>query len=342
LASVGNGKDNSLVYYITYVNDVYAQFLKVGKKHPKRYPNTKFPTTHAELDTIKAFAKSTGETVKSPNTLAMELKTSWVDLATIPLAKQSDYIKIWAEVPIFNRKSNTTWKNTGRTKKTQLGLVGMHVVGSVKEHPEMIWSTFEHQHNSPNLEYSYMDSAGKTQTNLPDTLSNWLFNSKSTDKVYNKSHMKYEKENIIATKNNTISPSNTVRIHAFGNDDSDAEANSKIIAFNNSVRNQLSGDVRENYIFIGAIWTNDGKLPNTKLTNLRGNKYLANSTMETNAQGTIKNPEMGTNCFSCHSTSLNPNTAFALSHIYSEIVLDTIITAKPPIDSKALVAMDYK
>jgi hypothetical protein len=337
LASVGNGKDNSLVYYITYVNDVYAKFLQAGQIDSTGHPNYLFPTDTAGLNSIIAFAKSIGETVKSPNTLAMELKTSWVDLATIPLAKQDDYIKIWAEVPIFNRKSNTTWKNTARTKKTQLGLVGMHVVGSVKEHPEMIWSTFEHQSNSPNLEYSYLDGAGKTQTNLPDTLSNWLFNSKSTDKVYNKSHMKYEKENIIATKNNTISPSNTVRIHAFGNDDFDAEANSEIIAFNNSVRNQLSGDVRENYIFIGAIWTNDSKLPN-----LRGNKYLANSTMETNAQGTIKNPEMGTNCFSCHSTSLDPNIPFALSHIYSELKLGTIITAKPPIDSKALVAMDYK
>jgi hypothetical protein len=98
----------------------------------------------------------------------------------------------------------------------------------------------------------------------------------------------------------------------------------------------LSGDIRENYIFIGAIWTNDSKLPI-----LRCNKYLANSTMETNAQGTMKNPEMGTNCFSCHSTSLDPNIPFALSHIYSEIKLETIITAKPPIDSKALVAMDY-
>ena len=127
----------------------------------------------------------------------------------------------------------------------------MHVVGSVKGHPEMIWATFEHQSNSPNLAYNYIDKSGKTNTVSADTGNHWLLNSNSADIVYNKSHMTYKKDTIVVTLSNTISPSNTKRVHAFGNIDTISDANSQIIAFNNSSRNQLiSGDVRKNYIFI--------------------------------------------------------------------------------------------
>lgn len=312
MASIGNGKDNSLVYYITYVNDMYAQFLQAGKSNSNKYPNKLFPTTQKELDSIKAFAlnQKSPHKILSPETLTMELKTSWVDLVTIPITERENYIQIPAEVPIFDRTSKTIWNNTGTTKKIKLALMGMHVVGSVKGHPEMVWATFEHQSNSPNLAYNYIDKNGKTKTVSANTGNHWLLNSKSKDTMFNKMYMTHQNGTITATKNNIISPSNTKRVHAFGNIDTISEANSQIISFNNSARNQLiSGDIRKNYIFIGAIWTNDGKLP--EKTNLQGNTALANSTMETNFQGN------STNCFSCHGFSLNPNTAFDLSHIYA-------------------------
>jgi hypothetical protein len=314
-------KDGSLVYYITYVNDVYAQFLQAGQSDSIKYTNSLFPTDKKELDSIIDFAKSKGHTTLSRNTLAMELKTSWVDLANIPPANKSDYITIQAEVPTFDRTSNTKWTTTGEKLKT-LALVGMHIVGSVKGHPEMIWATFEHQHNAPNLEYDYIDMHGKTQTNLSDTGNNWLLNSNTSDFTYNISRINYDNSSIIANQDvsNIISPSNTKRVFAFGNDNSLAKENSKIIAFNNSVRNQLmAGDVRKNYIFIGAIWT-DGRGPNTN--NMAGNTFLANSTMETTFQ------QNGNNCFTCHKDnrhntpvtySLDPNIPNALSHIYSEL-----------------------
>ena len=361
-------KDNSLVYYISFVNDVYAQFLKAGKKYPKKYPNTKFPTTHTELDAIKAFAKSNEQTLKSPNTLAMELKTSWVDLATIPIVNKTDYITVEAHVPIYDKKIDTIWTPKDSIEIKTLALIGMHVVGSVKGHPEMIWATFEHQHNTPNLGYKYLDANNQTKTRAADTGDNWLLNDKTTDTVFNISNMKYAKTNnsIEAVAGKIISASNTKRINAFGvaydNDSapnnenhSTAESNSQIIAINNNVRDSLkTGDVRKNYIFIGATWTENGATPTGKSYSVErkltspgvavGASQLANSTMETYFQyGAKKNFNTSdASCFSCHSNSLNPNTAFALSHIYSEIVLDTIITAKPPIDSKALVAMDYK
>ena len=199
-------KDGSILYYITFVNDVYAKFLD-GSKKEKLNDSISFPTTQRELDSIIAFAKSIGDTVRSPETLTMELKTSWVDLATIPLDIQKEYITVRANVPTYDRSSDKKWTPTGKSQIKTLALLGMHVVGSVKGHPEMIWATFEHRHNSPNLTYNYVDENGKTKTVVADTGNHWLLNSKSTDIVYNKSHMNYE--------NNTIENSNNAHVHIY-------------------------------------------------------------------------------------------------------------------------------
>lgn len=344
-------KDGSILYYITFVNDVYAKFLD-GSKKEKLNDSISFPTTQRELDSIIAFAKSIGETVRSPNTLTMELKTSWVDLATIPLDIQKEYITVRANVPTYDRSSDKKWTPTGKSQIKTLALLGMHVVGSVKGHPEMIWATFEHRHNSPNLTYSYVDENGKTKTVSADTGNHWLLNSKSTDIVYNKSHMNYKNNTIVANSNNTISPSNTKRINAFGvaydnsespnnENKSTAESNSQIIAVNNTVRDQLiAGDVRKNYIFIGATWTQNGATPTGKSYSVKkkqtspgvavGTSQLANSTMETYFQyGAGKFNSNDASCFSCHYGSLAPNAPFDLSHIYSQLLKGEILSSNP-------------
>lgn len=345
-------KDGSILYYITFVNDVYAKFLD-GSKKEKLNDSISFPTTQRELDSIIAFAKSIGDIVRSPETLTMELKTSWVDLATIPLDIQKEYITVRANVPTYDRSSNKKWTPTGKSQIKTLALLGMHVVGSVKGHPEMIWATFEHRHNSPNLTYDYVDENGKTKTVSADIGNYWLLNSKSTDIVYNKSHMNYENNTIVAKSNNTISPSNTKRINAFGvaydnnakpnnENKSSAESNSQIIAVNNTVRDQLiAGDVRKNYIFIGATWTQNGAAPTGKSYSVKkkqtspgvavGTSQLANSTMETYFQyGAGKFNSNDASCFSCHHGSLAPNAPYDLSHIYSLLLKGEILSLNTP------------
>lgn len=107
-----------------------------------------------------------------------------------------------------------------------------------------------------------------------------------------------------------------------------AASNSQIISTNNSVLGQLaSGDMRKNYIFIGATWTNDGAAPTGKsysktlTTNgvAIGTSQLANSTMETYAQNGAGYSEYGS-CFSCHSNSKTPGLKPTdLSHVYQAI-----------------------
>jgi len=188
-----------------------------------------------------------------------------------------------------------------------------------------------------------LDNQSQTKTVNADTGNNWLLNKDSASETYNESHMKYKTSNgdLKATPNNTISASNTKMVNAFGvtytgapnpKNNTPEASNSQVISVNNSVLEKLiDGDMRKNYIFIGATWTDDGSAPNGDSYSAENSKkpkgfaigtsQPANSTMETYAQ---YGSDFGENasCFSCHnnfsatSSGLKPAN---LSHIYQHI-----------------------
>jgi hypothetical protein len=345
-------KDGALLYYITMVNDVYAQFIaavNAGKMKGKQ-----FPTTQAELNTIVAYAKSQNIVLPDANALAIELKTSWVDASTVK--DLSKYITIDALVPTYIKTSKRWTIIPNKTQKIKLALLGVHIVGSTAGHPEMVWSTFEHKNNAPNLSYTYLDTALKQQKIAADTKGLWVLNSAPADTTnINISHMKFKNDTISAQwtttplppANNTISPSNTTRTKPWGvankgvpnpENATAAASNSQIISINNSVLSQLVGnDIRKNYLFIGSTWTDGGAAPNGQsysATNTTsgvaiGTSQLANSTMETYDQSTAYNPNGS--CFSCHhdykssKPTLDPNF---LSHVYADIRRGDSISGK--------------
>lgn len=328
-------KDGSMVYYITMVNDVYAEFLEmVGSGRMK---GNRFPTTQAALDSIKAYAGSQKRTLPDANALAMEIKTSWVDAAT--LADASDFVTIKAWVPTYT-KTPTRWTISGR-RQTTLALIGMHIVGSTAGHPEMVWSTFEHIRNAPNLSYAYIDKNNQVKTRKADTTTDWLLSDRAANLGDTVSHMKFKADSIYANfpgapDGNTVSPSNTTRTKPWGvaenavpnpEDATAAASNSKVISINNTVMGFLKGnDVRKHYLFIGSTWTPGGTGPtgtsfkagaSTKGVAI-GTSQLANSTMETYAQNGIKPATYGS-CFSCHSNngSLAPDQ---ISHVLNDLL----------------------
>lgn len=340
--------NGNLVYYISMVNDVYAEFLNAVDQN--YMPGNTFPTTKHERDSIVDFAKKNGIVLKNPDALALEIKTSWVDASQ--LKNTNEFLLIDATIPVYNKKNDSVWIISGE-RKAQLALVGMHIVGSASGHPEMIWATFEHKRNTPNAAYQYINKDGDTITVLPDQGDDWIFNSNTKDTTVNVSHMKFSGDSILARKGYAISPSNTQRTKPWGSgidvqpnaeNTSPAASNSEIIAINNSVMSKLVGkDVRKNYLFIGATWTNSGAGPNGYSYNPAvdslavngvaiGASQLANSTMETYAQNGEKYNAYGS-CFSCHSNQngLKPND---LSHVYNDLLvgLDTTTTTKvaPP------------
>jgi hypothetical protein len=325
--SVLGAQNGSLVYYSTMVNDVFAYFATREKTLNFNDP---FPTTQAELDQITAFGAVHGKTFSHPNTLAMEVKSSWVEAAG--LLNPGSYITMTAKIPTYDTTNPNIWTPNGQ-KTVQLALVGMHVVGSTAGHKEMIWATFEHFNNSPIAAYTYNSTSGP-KTVPQSTSGPWLF-SANNPTAFNNAHMNTSGANIASLGTNTISPSDTIRWKAWGaaSDlspnpiDADTTAsNTEILSINNNVHGMMaSGDVRSNYIMTGATWTIPGQPPlpdsdhptpadpGTQV----GTSQLANTTMETYVQGqdpTATNG--GSNCFSCHHTT---NTS-PLSHVYSALL----------------------
>jgi hypothetical protein len=329
---------NSVVYYTTVVNDVYAWFL-TGVANGAINTNNQFPTTQADLNQITAYAAQYGVTLSDANALTMEAKLSWVDAST--LSNPSAYITTQAEVPVYNTSSTTSWPQTSSTIVT-LALLGMHVVGTSNGHPEMIWSTFEHFGNSPNGTYQYVNTSGTPTTVNQNTSGSWVLTSNGSSGPFNVAHANYlSAPTINAQSGQTISGSDTLRVYAFGvaptgipnqNDSTPAIANTEVISLNNSVLGQLaSGDVRANYYFVGSTWTFGGFAPTQPYpvviqnpsANINGaeigTSYLTNSTMETYQQAT--GTSASTNCFSCHNNGGGTPPAgtavtTAVSHIY--------------------------
>ncbi len=99
-----------------------------------------------------------------------------------------------------------------------------------------------------------------------------------------------------------------------------------------------SGDVRNNYVLMGATWTIPGGqtiLAQTPLPpfgsptpqnpgNQVGTSQLSNTTMETYQQGSDTTSVGGSNCFTCHTSPGPAGSPIIigndmLSHIFTEI-----------------------
>lgn len=296
----------SLVYYGIAVNDVYAEFL-TGQKDG-HIQATQFPTTQTELNAIQQFA---GKTFADGVALTMEVKTSWVDATTVD---EAQYLTMVTQVPTYARTNDLEWTLTG-SKTKKLALVGMHVVGSAKGHPEMIWATFEHIGNTPDNTYYYTRADG-TQAKVPyNSTGSWLF--MATDGPLTGANVEVarvdSKGNIVAEKGHVIAPSNTFGINPWGNaGDSTASAanNTEIIALNSTILPKIDRDVRSNYVLKGAVWTKGGVVPltNSPPPDRVGSLLLSNTTMETYHQDK--------NCFGCHYGG----ALDGLSHVYGSIL----------------------
>ncbi|MBV9248747.1 MAG: hypothetical protein JO227_05810 [Acetobacteraceae bacterium] len=99
----------------------------------------------------------------------MEVKSSWIDAST--LADPSGYITVQAEVPALQHVQ-PEFLNAHRDAHRTARADGMHVMGSVNGHPEMIWATFEHFGNAPDEACHYLTVSGGTNTVSRSTAGN--------------------------------------------------------------------------------------------------------------------------------------------------------------------------
>jgi hypothetical protein len=313
-------RNGAIVYYLIQVNDVFAYF-RIGTETNAIPTPQQLPSEASALAATEAFANTAlppdhKNSFGDRDAMAMQLKSSWIDLSALPDAARKNYLTVRAEIPIY-ATTGDKWRKQIGTKPADLGLVGFHVVGTALGHPEMIWATFEHVNNAPNSKYTYQTAGGQTVTREKDGPGEWLFSdSGATELADGEEHTSRAKMNgtdIVAAEGQTIGPVNVTRRLPWGSLDTNASpaaaTNTKIIAINKNVLGQLAdGDVRKNYLLVGAIWTNGTKPDKDKPGNQQGTTALANSTMETFRQTK--------NCFHCHQGSvLDP-----LSHVWSKII----------------------
>ena len=290
----------------------------------------------------------------------MELKSSWVIASTLGTIEdvKKRYITVDAEIATFDTSNDKKWPQTGTTTET-MALVGIHVVGSVKGHPEMVWATFEHVDNAPQNSYVYVAFDGtfpfislKEVAYDGTATSSWTFNSSPVVPPSDLpvQHLNERAElkdgDIIADgDSNTIGPNQVTRLNPWGDAPQTAPSNTKVtiseyananistptsrttdlISLNSSIMGFLgSDDVRSNYIQTGSIWSlGTGHIPTGgNDPALRGNLQLANSTMETYHQypDSHSTTNHPKNCFGCHYVTNQKVPSVNVSHIISNIL----------------------
>ncbi len=345
-------QNGSVIYYGIAVNDVYAYFVsQINPLHNTLFTSSstnpdslpQFPTTASSLAAIQTFATSKSHTLLDPNSLAMEIKTSWVDAST--LSSASNYITMKAVVPTFDKTNPAQWKENG-TKTITVALIGMHVVGSTAGHPEMVWSTFEHFGNAPNVAYAFTNPSGTQVTQPADPATSspqWLFTAPGSSQPSPASSGLFAANaqatftsagvaNGIKAVNSTTSVKGTsiARLAPWGapSDQSPnplissiAASNTQVISLNNDIHSQMNAsDVRNNYFFMGATWTEGGSPPAGAFPggiNV-GTSSLANSTLETFSQRAKFNA--GNGCLSCHTSTSSHISTVTVSHLFSDMV----------------------
>lgn len=363
----GGDNDGTVVFYGVKANNVYAYYAS-GVQDPDSGFSADmkncFPTTEADLGVIRAYAKKAFrvDEITAADALTMEIKTSWVEASTLPNGG-ADYITVDARIDTFD-KSDTTHKSwpqnpAGDDVTTKMALVGMHVVGSAKNHPEMIWATFEHVNNAPQNSYVYIAEYDLSERITLTWLQpvgydgnggkTWTFNAdpsvSSNDLPVQQviERQSSASTGIVADTGQTIGPNTVVRINPWGDHWStlmppeeisfDYSSSNHItratdlISLNRSIIGNLKSgdatDVRTNYIQTGSIWSDGGKdnIPTSGADpELRGNLRLANSTMETFHQYPDgQDNHYPQNCFGCHYVDASDTNKTDVSHIFDSM-----------------------
>jgi hypothetical protein len=268
------------VYYATHVSRTFYQFVRTNRlflkeSYLKASPSGNFP--------VRSLAVKSSWRIVSLDDDTRSFFTT--DASVHPLMCQggADVCK-GADLTV-----------SSSTVPVKVALVGMHVVGVVEDHPECVWSTFEHDRNAPDLPDGMPPDS-------PNAVSGgaWTFYAAGTPaKACNAANTKTV--TFDAKKNLLSPPTNVFRQLSLGGGEDDDRANIK--GLNEDVHRQLqAGSAWKNYSLVGSVWFARGNnlVPGLDgpaiQRRVAGSVGLSNVTMETFTQLGRKN------CFACHDT----------------------------------------
>lgn len=244
---------------------------------------------------------------------AIELKTAWRvaavgDSTFIPNAS-SRFFTVQAQIPTITIVNGRFVTDTTRMRQATLALAGMHVVGTVPDHPEFIWATFEQVDNAP--------SCTQTPSAINDSTRNaWSLYTANLP-CASGSQCNARPDSL----NASFKPTPVCRVVPFGDRDTTSENARNIRTLNASVQRQLpANSILRSYRMIGGQWTNPGGLPARfgAGTNIFGSRLLANLTMESFLQPTGLPGDTGKTCFGCHNGGVPPKNPknLEVSHVW--------------------------
>jgi len=275
-------RDGRAVYYSVNVNPVYYNFIRENKYYD--------PIEYDKAPAAKTFPIG-----------ALEFKYAWriVDDGE----DHSKFFTIKAAVQLLVERDGKVEVDEARTKMVTVALVGVHIAGIVKDHPEFIWATFEHVDNAPDLPPG-MSAASPNPVSDRD----WTFYAAGIPAKESNKDNAHELRLIDAATQKLRPITHIFRQFPWGGMWGDANAQN-IRTLNDSVRTRTlaSDPIWRNYMLIGATWLSPNSLEPGKNygSGARGSVLLSNSTMETFVQSG--------NCFGCHSTEQQERDGVNLS-----------------------------
>ncbi|CDS94531.1 hypothetical protein [Vibrio crassostreae] len=277
-----NDKEGNPVFYQQSVNKkFYDDIVKHGLNNSQCV---------ADIDSGKtSFEISPGST---------EVKTSW------KLMSNNDNPE-----KFFTIQRDVEINGTVRSNLL-MGLVGIHIVRKTINHPEFIWTTFEHNENAP-------DCADFPNLSIFEKSGSWTF--------FNP--MSFQKFNTYFPGK----PTQVCRETPYGAGVlTKAEVAKDIKELNEAMSGYYLArqSVWSNYFLVGASWTvsnesesNEGEVPPTWKNEIGGSKLLSNSTMETYVQNpqwfALAHPEEDRGCFTCHNYDPLTKSSLHLSHLFN-------------------------
>lgn len=282
---------------------------------------------------------------------SFEIKAAWILSSSLDAGEVSQFYTTQAQL------NNTT---------VQVALVGMHIVGKVINHPELIWATYQHLGAAPVAPWpSGADTAYVTpdSTQILST-SNMLFYNANLpmDSCYISSNKPAGKKGPFKSIYHLFDHGIQVPYPGIiGNLwHNDTVSRNNIKSINASVLAQLAtdNDAWKNYEYYGSLWIDpttatlqpgDQGIGGLTRTNLRGSRALSNIAAETYIQSFAASAPTQTtsfNCFGCHNTAntygnLSSGYNLALSHMFNNNLGRRVKgnTEQPHINAAALKKM---
>lgn len=276
------------VYTSMIINDIYRDFVVSNKLN--------------EPEALRAFNDTTNFKVGS-----MSMKASWKIIPKGKSAPKGAYTRkatIYDVVEVNgNLMTSDVFSDPKKrtTREETVALVGFHIAVVVKDHPEFIWATFEHNDNAP----SYILKNQTTGTGVPSNESKTFYKAGTSPELCNIGNLGAIKVDpatqVISGYYGVDATTQVYRRYEYGGG---KDTNQQNIEDLNTQVHKAINSWQSNYSEVGAVWFNipNGLVPNWALTVNpsieTGSKTLSNSTIETFTQ----DPNQPNSCFSCHNT----------------------------------------